>query len=287
MGTTDTIAPQSPSSPQKPCTKKHHHHHHHHDHELPSKSASIDSTQPYDDYIPVGCYGKRSSTFRVPVDAISDLVNTLHLTEPRLAPAIGQLTITILLGILNIICLLYLPWFLIPLAWVFAGITLSNFFVISHDCVHNTFTSSKMANRIIGELCMLPLAQPFSAYKQRHLKQFKKQQILQNIHNGGTTSGKKLDTTENTDNQATEAQNNDITNNPLSDSDLSDTDDEHYDPGLAEIPPKIHHAVKWFRDTYQPKTTLRTKKICSTITCYCIYISCYIITNIVFYWWYT
>jgi len=257
MGATDTVSPQpppSPSSPQKPssptCTKKHHHHHHHHDHELPKH---VDATQPYDDYIPVGCYGKRSSTFRVPADAITDLVKTLHLTEPRLAPAIGQLTITCLLAVLNILCLIYLPWFLIPLAWIFAGITLSNFFVIAHDCVHNTFTSSKMVNRIIGELCMLPLAQPFAAYKQRHLKQFKKQQLMQAQH-AGTVSGKKLDTDNMPDNQA---QASDINNNPLSDSDL---DDEHYDPGLAEIPPKIHHAVKWFRDTYKPKTTNKTHK---------------------------
>jgi len=249
MGTS-TETPSSPGSPQKPsiCTKKHHHHHHHHDYD-PAVKVERDST--YDDYIPVGCYGKRSSTFRVPADAIADLVNKLHLTEPRIAPAIGQLTITVLLAILNILCLIYFPWYLIPVAWVFAGITLSNFFVISHDCVHNTFTSSKVLNRIIGEICMLPLAQPFATYKQRHLKQFYRNKRLSPTSPSSSSSSS-----------------SDSSNNKAEDSDAElyatdsdpEYDDENYDPGLAEIPPRIHHAVQWFRDTYKPKTTYKTHK---------------------------
>lgn len=265
MGTTSTESPTSPthtspSSPQKPsassptsCTKKHHHHHHHHDHEIPSDQQHQQDTNgtAYEDYIPVGCYGKRSSTFRVPADAITDLVKTLHLTEPRLAPAIGQLTITFLLAILNILCLVYFPWYLVPFAWVLAGITLSNFFVISHDCVHNTFTSNKTINRIIGEICMLPLAQPFAAYKQRHLKQFKHYQAIA----GGVGGQKKVD--DSSSSTSNKAEDETLLSDSSSD---SDEDDENYDPGLAEIPPKIHHAVKWFRDTYKPKTTFNTRK---------------------------
>jgi len=249
MGTT-TESPSSPSSPsssQAACAKKHHHHHHHHDHELPSFPR--DDASAYDDYIPVGCYGKRSSTFRVPADAITDLVTSLHLTEPRIAPAIGQLTITFTLAILNILCLVYFPWYLTPFAWVFAGITLSNFFVISHDCVHNTFTRSKLLNRIIGEICMLPLAQPFATYKQRHLKQFKRQQLQKNKKNIHTD-----------DHDVNESSSSDVLVDKNFSSDSDDLDDTEYDPGLAEIPPKIHHAVQWFRDTYQPKTTMYTHK---------------------------
>jgi len=220
MGTTKSPTPSSPISCVKPTLY----------------NSNISYVNEDNEYIPVGCYGKHSSTFNVPSDVVTELVNKFQLTEPRIAPAIGQLSITLMLFMVNISALIYFPWYLTPIAWIFAGITLSNCFVVAHDCVHNTFTSSKALNRIIGEICMLPLAQPFAAYKQRHLKQYKPKY-------------NKLEDPNHSDELC-----------DISSEDDNNNDGQHYDPGLAEIPPQMHHAIKWFRDTYEPKTTRKTRK---------------------------
>ena len=223
MATPSTLEPNSPSSPIKPQS---------------------------DNYTPLNCYTNQHTTLRVPADVVSELVKSLQLTEPRWAPAIGQLSIAFTLFIFNVYLLVKLPWFLLPAAWSLAGVTLSNLFVISHDCAHNTFTSSKLVNRIIGELTMLPLAQPFAAYKQRHLKK------LNLIHKQKNNKSMNKDDTQVVNHI------NDETSGDEQDNDTSSINKKsgEYDPGLAEIPPRMHAAVQWFRDTYRPHVSQKTKK---------------------------
>ncbi len=60
------------------------------------------------------------------------------------------------------------PWFLLPLAWIFAGTALTGFFVVAHDCGHRSFANRRWLNDLIGQGLMLPLIYPFHSWRILH-----------------------------------------------------------------------------------------------------------------------
>lgn len=73
--------------------------------------------------------------------------------------------LTVILGYLSII---FSPWFLLPLAWIFTGTALTGFFVIAHDCGHRSFAKRRWVNDLIGHLLMMPLIYPFHSWRIKH-----------------------------------------------------------------------------------------------------------------------
>ncbi|MGF1478591.1 MAG: fatty acid desaturase [Cyanophyceae cyanobacterium] len=73
----------------------------------------------------------------------------------------------VLLGYAGII---YLPWFLLPLTWIFTGTALTGCFVIAHDCGHRSFAKRRWVNDWVGHLFMLPLLYPFHSWRIMHNK---------------------------------------------------------------------------------------------------------------------
>jgi acyl-lipid omega-6 desaturase (Delta-12 desaturase) len=53
--------------------------------------------------------------------------------------------INVALVALGYISLAIVPWYLLPLAWVFTGTALTGFFVIAHDCGHRSFSNKLWA----------------------------------------------------------------------------------------------------------------------------------------------
>lgn len=53
---------------------------------------------------------------------------------------------------------------------VFAGSLTSTLFIIGHDAAHQTFTSSRLLNRIIGTVTFLPALHPYSLWEYGHNK---------------------------------------------------------------------------------------------------------------------
>ncbi len=60
------------------------------------------------------------------------------------------------------------PWFLLPIAWIFTGTALTGFFVLGHDCGHRSFANRKWVNNWVGHLMMLPLIYPFQSWRILH-----------------------------------------------------------------------------------------------------------------------
>ena len=71
--------------------------------------------------------------------------------------------------------IIYSPWFLLPLAWVFTGTALTGWFVIAHDCGHRSFAKKPSANDVVGHIFLLPLIYPFHSWR-----------VLHNIHHQHT-----------------------------------------------------------------------------------------------------
>lgn len=61
-----------------------------------------------------------------------------------------------------------LPWFLLPLAWIFTGTALTGWFVIAHDCGHRSFAKRRWVNDLVGHTFMLPLIYPFHSWRLLH-----------------------------------------------------------------------------------------------------------------------
>ena len=67
----------------------------------------------------------------------------------------------------------YLPWFFLPLTWIFTGTALTGFFVIGHDCGHRSFAQRRWVNDLVGHLFMMPLIYPFHSWRILHNKHHK------------------------------------------------------------------------------------------------------------------
>ena len=64
--------------------------------------------------------------------------------------------------------LVYSPWYLLPLAWIFTGTALTGFFVIAHDCGHRSFSNRPWVNDLVGHIFLLPLIYPFHCWRFLH-----------------------------------------------------------------------------------------------------------------------
>jgi len=81
------------------------------------------------------------------------------------------------------ITLTYLPWYLLPLGWVFVGTTLagvrlfqiaaggkylifffSQLLAVGYACRNNNFFNNTFVNHIVGQICLIPLMIPFESW---------------------------------------------------------------------------------------------------------------------------
>lgn len=71
---------------------------------------------------------------------------------------------------LSMASIAFAPWFLLPIAWIFAGTALTGFFVIGHDCGHRSFAKRRWVNDLVGHLFMMPIIYPFHSWRIMHNK---------------------------------------------------------------------------------------------------------------------
>jgi omega-6 fatty acid desaturase (delta-12 desaturase) len=69
---------------------------------------------------------------------------------------------------LGYVAIALLPWFLLPLAWIFTGTALTGFFVLAHDCGHRSFAKRRWVNDLVGHVLMMPLIYPFHSWRLLH-----------------------------------------------------------------------------------------------------------------------
>jgi omega-6 fatty acid desaturase (delta-12 desaturase) len=78
----------------------------------------------------------------------------------------------VLISVVSMSAALYLisisPWYLLPLAWAFAGTAFTGWFVVGHDCGHRSFSKNKLVEDIVGTLMFAPLIYPFEPWRIKH-----------------------------------------------------------------------------------------------------------------------
>jgi acyl-lipid omega-6 desaturase (Delta-12 desaturase) len=79
-----------------------------------------------------------------------------------------MLAVNILMVALGYVSLVFSPWYLLPLAWIFTGTALTGFFVVGHDCGHRSFSKRQWVNDLVGHAVFAPLIYPFHAWRIGH-----------------------------------------------------------------------------------------------------------------------
>ncbi|NET39383.1 MAG: fatty acid desaturase [Cyanothece sp. SIO1E1] len=110
------------------------------------------------------------STSGQPQIQLKDILQTLP--QECFQKNLRQAWTTVLLNVLAVglgyLVIAFLPWFCLPLAWIFTGTALTGFFVIGHDCGHRSFAKRRWVNDWVGHMIMLPLIYPFHSWRLLH-----------------------------------------------------------------------------------------------------------------------
>lgn len=80
-----------------------------------------------------------------------------------MAASIRTLVTTLFLATCAYFLAATLPWFALPLCWVFIGASYVGLSAIVQDCAQGTFSASAAVNRIVGTVLALPLFVPFAS----------------------------------------------------------------------------------------------------------------------------
>jgi acyl-lipid omega-6 desaturase (Delta-12 desaturase) len=62
----------------------------------------------------------------------------------------------------------FLPWYFLPITWIFTGTALTGFFVLAHDCGHRSFAKRRWVNDLMGHILTMPLIYPFHCWRILH-----------------------------------------------------------------------------------------------------------------------
>ncbi|EGC39055.1 hypothetical protein DICPUDRAFT_52931 [Dictyostelium purpureum] len=60
-----------------------------------------------------------------------------------------------------------LPWYLLPIGWIFMGTACCGLFAVGYACGNDLFFKNKFVNYVVGTICMLPLMYPLDYWKKR------------------------------------------------------------------------------------------------------------------------
>lgn len=115
------------------------------------------------------------------VDAIAELTEEMKLIarkskegvlalpqriyEKSSAKAFLKLTKSLLLLTFAYVLLTQLPWYLLPIGWLFAGTTLAGLLAVGYACRKDTFFNNTFVNHVVGQLCLIPLIMPFESWQ--------------------------------------------------------------------------------------------------------------------------
>lgn len=79
----------------------------------------------------------------------------------------GAIT-SLVMVFLGYVAIVYSPWFLLPITWIFTGTALTGCFVIGHDAGHRSFAKQCWVNNWVGHVWLMPLIYPFHSWRILH-----------------------------------------------------------------------------------------------------------------------
>ncbi|HEY9645598.1 MAG TPA: fatty acid desaturase, partial [Chroococcidiopsis sp.] len=101
---------------------------------------------------------------------LKDIIKTLpdECFQKNRRKAWSSVFISVLAAAVGYLGIIALPWFMLPLTWVFTGTALTGWFVVAHDCGHRSFAKRRWVNDWVGHIMLLPLIYPFHCWRILH-----------------------------------------------------------------------------------------------------------------------
>ncbi|GAM23721.1 hypothetical protein SAMD00019534_068960 [Acytostelium subglobosum LB1] len=102
-------------------------------------------------------------------EALKDMVSSLpkDLFEKSTSRAMRRLLVSIGLVTFGAIMVHCLPWYLLPIGWLFMGTACCGIFSIGYACGKNLYFKSRSINYLVGTICMLPLMYNLEYWKEK------------------------------------------------------------------------------------------------------------------------
>lgn len=86
--------------------------------------------------------------------------------QPSYYKAGRALVNCLLLLVLGYLLLIFLPWFALPVGWLFVGTSVTGLMAVAYDCKKQKFVRHKLINEIVGCLCLTPVWTPFVSWRE-------------------------------------------------------------------------------------------------------------------------
>ncbi|WP_017305330.1 fatty acid desaturase [Spirulina subsalsa] len=101
---------------------------------------------------------------------LKDILKTLprQCFEKNRRKAWTSVVISLCAALVGYIGIIALPWYCLPLTWIWTGTALTGWFVIGHDCGHRSFAQRRWVNDLVGHFFMMPLIYPFHSWRILH-----------------------------------------------------------------------------------------------------------------------
>lgn len=99
-------------------------------------------------------------------DVIKSLPKDVFVKDMR--KAWQQVIITYSAVALSMYLIHVVPWYLLPLAWIFSGTAATGLFVIGHECGHMSFAKQRWLNDLVGIVSYVPSLYPFESWRIQH-----------------------------------------------------------------------------------------------------------------------
>lgn len=88
--------------------------------------------------------------------------------ERSSSKAFLRLTKAVVLLVAAYFVLALLPWYLVPIGWLFTGTTFAGLLAVGYACGTDSFFNNTVVNHIVGQLCLLPLMIPFESWHEQY-----------------------------------------------------------------------------------------------------------------------
>jgi len=100
------------------------------------------------------------------VPSLADILKSFpeELYRVDTTKAIVRLCLSISFYVLGIFVLSQVPWFVLPIGWIFLGIVFSGLTAVGYDCGIGAFSKNKTVNYLIGNIVLLPLLVPYQSW---------------------------------------------------------------------------------------------------------------------------
>jgi stearoyl-CoA desaturase (delta-9 desaturase) len=125
--------------------------------------------------------------------SLKDVMNKLpnEVFQIDTAKALTRLMKCVLFAATGYVLATYLPWFYLPVVWIFLGLVYTGLSSVAYDCGRGSFSKYGIVNYVVGNIVSWPLLIPFESWRL----QWRNTNFRENVYSLARSNGWWLSTT--------------------------------------------------------------------------------------------